>query len=78
MALSHNVYYDESNTTTTYLPKYLILITKDDGTTEISQTNSIMTAIDMAKYTKRICSIYERKGSMGKNWQYLIDMGSNI
>lgn len=71
--MSHNIYSDDSEITSSYFCKYLILI-ENEHRTEIIPCTCLTNAIDIAKTEQSICRIFERCGSMGKQWTYLCDV----
>ena len=77
--MSHNIYNEDNEAASTSLCNYLILIENPEiGTETIVPITSITKAIEIVKNTKRFCRLYERAGSVGKNWKYLCDCSYEV
>ena len=75
--LSHNIYSDDYEITSTNFCKYLILI-ENEYRTEIIPCTCLSTAIEIASNEKSLCRLFERRGSMGKQWTYLCDVSRGV
>lgn len=75
--LSHNIYCEEDEIASTSFNKYLILI-ENERTTEIVPCTCLTTAIKIAENSYSLCRLFERKGSMGKQWKYLCDISKGV
>ena len=75
--LSHNICYEENETASTCFNKYLILI-ENENITEIIPCTCLSTAIEIASNYKSLCRIFQRRGSMGKQWTYLCDVSRGV
>lgn len=60
------------------LCNYLIQIEKNGVVNEIIPCTCISTVIDIASKSNCICRVYHRNATIGKNWQYLIDMSKGV
>lgn len=72
---SYNENSDEDKLPT--LCNYLILI-ENDGHDEIIPCTSITKTIKIASLEQKFCRIFERAGSLGKNWTYLCDISKGV
>lgn len=75
--LSHNICSEDNEITSTCFCKYLIL-TENEYRTEIIPCTCLTSAIEIAKSEKSLCRIFERRGSMGKQWTYLCDVSRGV
>ena len=75
--MSHNICSDEYEITSTSFNKYLILI-ENERRTEIIPCTCLSTAIEIASNEMSLCRLFERKGSMGKQWTYLCDVSRGV
>lgn len=81
--LSHNIYNENAKLGLTVGIKYLILVEniRPDFETEqnyIFPCNNLTDAIEFASNQKKICQLYERRGSMAKTWTYLCDISAGV
>lgn len=81
--MSHNIYNDDEEITSSNLCKYLLIIENfenipDKNCTEIVPCTCITRAIEIATNTKRFCTLFERRGSLGKHWKYLCDISVGV
>lgn len=75
--MSHNVYCEDYEFTSTQLAKYLIL-TENEKRTEIIPCTCLTTAIEIASNENALCRLFERRGSMGKHWTYICDISKGV
>ena len=75
--LSHNIYSEDSEITSTLFAKYLILV-ENERRTEIIPCTCLTTAIEIASNEKSLCRLFERIGSMGKHWSYKCDISKGV
>lgn len=79
--MSHNVSNEYNEETLNNLCKFLLLQENYiNGTkaTEIIPCTCLSQAFEIAKFSNKICTLFERKGSMGKYWQYLCDISIDV
>lgn len=75
--MSHNIYSDDYEIASTSFAKYLILI-ENERMTEIIPCTCLTNAIEIASNEMSLCRIFERRGSMGKQWTYLCDVSKGV
>lgn len=71
--MSHNVYTEDSQIFLAKCCNYLIWQGK-----EVTPCNNLTTAINIAKETKSIATIFESVSSKGRYWKYMCDISHGV
>lgn len=76
--LTDNVYYVAQNITSKNLCNYLILIENDGLISEIIPVDTIQKVLDICTFEKKLCRVFVKNGTLGKNWRYLCDISKGV